>query len=65
MGTASPLIHTAVAESPVALIATAALPEAIIGRRLANIAEETCYQATRRIVIRDLPVATRYHLRIL
>lgn len=65
MGTASPLIDTAVAETPVTFIATAAFPEAIVGRRLANIAEETRYQATRGIVIRDLPVATRYHLCIL
>lgn len=65
MGTASALIDTAVAESPVTFITIAAFPKAIIGRRMANVAKKARYQTTRRVVIRDLPFTTNHYLCVL
>lgn len=41
MGTASTLINTAIAEPPVSFITRNALPEALIGGRLTDVAEES------------------------
>lgn len=64
MGTTSSLIHTAIAESPVTLVALAAFPEAFISRGLANIAKKPRDQTSRWVVIGDLSFATGDHLRV-
>lgn len=62
MGAASALVDTTIAKAPVTLIALIALPETFVGRRQANVTEESGLQPTCWIFIRHLAVSVGGHL---